>query len=155
MFISFISKLDLLLFNFFLLINKAYLQKQIEHKQFPKGWSFHHDIGYTLTFFATETDDDFSKEEKRAVKKILSEWFPEDTENVDTKVDKVFNEVLNPLFDSLIVDYPGFINVNENYFSDINLSSIDMHVFYKQQSHSLVVPLFPITTTRQELEYLN
>ena len=68
---------------------------------------------------------------------------------------KFFNEVLNPLFDSLIVDYPGFINVNENYFSDINLSSIDMHVFYKQQSHSLVVPLFPITTTRQELEYLN
>ena len=66
-----------------------------------------------------------------------------------------FNEVLNPLFDSLIVDYPGFINVNENYFSDINLSSIDMHVFYKQQSHSLVVPLFPITTTKRELEYLN
>ena len=68
---------------------------------------------------------------------------------------KFFNEILNPLFDSLIEEYSDIVKVNINYFTDINISSIDMHAFFKQQSHSLVVPLFPIITNRKEIEYLN
>ena len=44
---------------------------------------------------------------------------------------KFFNEVLNPLFDSLIVKYSGFINVNENYFSIAN-SILFTRNFYTQ-----------------------
>ena len=68
---------------------------------------------------------------------------------------KFFNKILNPLFDSLIEEYSDIVKVNINYFTDINISSIDMHAFFKQQSHSLVVPLFPIITNRKEIEYLN
>ena len=51
--------------------------------------------------------------------------------------------------------FPIYILVgDENYFADIDLTSIDMHVFYKEQSYSLVVPLFPITTTRRSLDYI-
>ena len=66
----------------------------------------------------------------------------------------MFDKLLNPLFDSLVVKYSGEIHLNENYFADIDLTSIDMHVFYKEQSHSLVVPLFPITTTRKSVVYI-
>lgn len=72
----------------------------------------------------------------------------------ETDNNTIFNELLNPIFDSLMVKYSEVIDVNEHYFSEINLSSIDMHTFYNEQSHSLVVPLFPITTTKQKVDYL-
>ena len=66
----------------------------------------------------------------------------------------MFDKLLDPLFDSLVVKYSDIIHVDENYFADIDFTSIDMHVFYKEQSHSLVVPIFPITTTRRSLDYI-
>ena len=66
----------------------------------------------------------------------------------------MFDKLLDPLFDSLVVKYSDIIHVDENYFADIDFTSIDMHVFYKEQSHSLVVPIFPITTTRQSVVYI-
>lgn len=64
------------------------------------------------------------------------------------------NKVLNPLSDSLIVENLKNIKINEDYFSNISLSSIDMHVFFKEQSNKLVVPLFPMTTNKSNQEYL-
>ena len=47
----------------------------------------------------------------------------------------MFDKLLDPLFDSLVVKYSDIIHVDENYFADIDFTSIDMHVFYKEQSH--------------------
>jgi len=71
----------------------------------------------------------------------------------ETDNNTIFNELLNPVFDSLMVKYSEVIDVNEYNFSNIDLSSIDMHAFYNEQSHSLVVPLFPITTTKQKVDF--
>ena len=35
-------------------MNKSYLKRQVEHKQFPPDWSFHNDLAFIYIFFATE-----------------------------------------------------------------------------------------------------
>ena len=63
--------------------------------------------------------------------------------------------ILNPFVDSLLSENSEYININENYFSNISLTSIDMHVLFKEQSNKLVVPLFPMITSRSKQNYLN
>ena len=65
------------------------------------------------------------------------------------------SHVLNPYFDSLSNEYSDKIEINEDKLSDIKLSKIDMHAFYKNQSYDLVVPLFPHTTSSLKQNYLN
>ena len=73
-------------------MNKSYLKKQIQHKQFPEDWSFENDLAYVYLFFATETDGALDKSEIGQIKVKLAEWISGD--NKDEKkaeVDQAFD----------------------------------------------------------------
>ena len=56
-------------------MNKAYLSKQIEHKQFPSDWSFYNDLFYVYLFFASKTDGVLDESEIDKMKIKVMEWF--------------------------------------------------------------------------------
>ena len=73
-------------------MNKSYLKKQIQHKQFPPDWSFENDIAYVYLFFATETDGTLSESEIVQIKVKLAEWISGDNEDEKrAKVDQAFD----------------------------------------------------------------
>ena len=56
-------------------MNKAFLSKQIEHKQFPSDWSFYNDLFYVYLFFASKTDGVLDDSEIDKMKVKVMEWF--------------------------------------------------------------------------------
>jgi len=72
---------------------------------------------------------------------------------VNSKNYNFIESILNPIVDSLINVNSKNIIINKKYFSNIDLTSIDMHVLFKEQSNKLVVPLFPMITSKPKQVY--
>jgi hypothetical protein len=65
--------------------NVAYLEKQIEHKQFPADWIFVNDLAFVSIYFATTTDGQLSEVEKSTIYKLMGEWITEEDESKTNK----------------------------------------------------------------------
>ena len=78
-------------------------------------------------YFATETDKDFSTEEENVIKNVIKEWYPEDTVDIDDKVDTVFDRALD-LYnkDNTLIRFQYTIEntrtliIQKNYYNEEN-----------------------------------
>lgn len=67
---------------------------------------------------------------------------------------KILKETLNPYIDELQQKYYKKIELDFDAFEDIVLTKIDLFVKYEEQPFNSVVPLFPIITDDNLIEYV-
>ncbi|MBN2011870.1 peptidylprolyl isomerase [candidate division KSB1 bacterium] len=65
----------------------------------------------------------------------------------------VIENVLNPYIDSLQTKYADTIEIDTDAFEKIKLTHIDMFVLQKNVPFEVIVPLFPLLTTDNRLDY--
>ena len=67
--------------------------------------------------------------------------------------EKELLDFFNPVIDSLQGVYSDKIMINMEAFEDIELTATDMGVTQKGVPYPIMVPLFPIITTDNRLDY--
>ena len=65
----------------------------------------------------------------------------------------VIDNFLNEYIDSLQIIYSDSIKINFNLFDKIELTNIDLYAYKKGVPYPMVVPLFPILTNKNEIDY--
>lgn len=100
--------------------NIAFLDKQIQHKQFPADWNLYDDLAYVYIYFAT-SDGNLSKEEKEKIIKLIGEWIGEEDE---MKLDQYVNASIEKAKEMFDQDY------SEERFS-FALENIRRHFYVK------------------------
>ena len=106
-------------------MNKSYLKRQVEHKQFPPDWSFHNDLAFIYIFFATETDGTLAESEIGQIKVKLAEWISGDNEDEKrTELDQAFDSSKSQ-FDT---------DASKERFSFV-LENIRRHFFKKKEGN--------------------
>ena len=62
-------------------------------------------------------------------------------------------QFLNEYIDSLQIIYSDSIKINFDLFDKIELTNIDLYAYKKGVPYPMVVPLFPILTNKNEIDY--
>ena len=65
----------------------------------------------------------------------------------------VIDNFLNEYIDSLQIIYSDSIKINFDLFDKIELTNIDLYAYKKGVPYPMVVPLFPILTNKNEIDY--
>lgn len=72
-------------------------------------------------------------------------------DNIDDQ--KLFDDYLNPYFNTLVEEYSDAIKINTDLFEKIQISSTDMMALHTNLPYQVVVPAFPMLTDHNRLDY--
>ena len=67
--------------------------------------------------------------------------------------ESIIDNFLNEYVDSLQVLYSDSIKINFELFNKIELTNIDLYAYKKGVPYPMVVPLFPVLTNKDEIDY--
>ena len=67
--------------------------------------------------------------------------------------ESIIDNFLNEYIDSLQVLYSDSIKINFDLFNKIELTNIDLYAYKKGVPYQMVVPLFPVLTNKDEIDY--
>lgn len=71
----------------------------------------------------------------------------------NTKIENIFEQYLNPYFQSLLKKYSDQIQINVEEYNKIKLSRIDMFTTQPDVPYPIYVPVFPQLTTYNRMDY--